>query len=34
MEDHLLACQQFLKESHKVTSLANERQINDIIVVL
>jgi hypothetical protein len=37
MDDHLLACQQFLKESHEITSLANERvlflkynDINDI----
>jgi hypothetical protein len=25
MDDHLLACQQFLKESHIVFRLANER---------
>jgi hypothetical protein len=25
MDDHLLACQQFLEESHEVTRLANER---------
>jgi hypothetical protein len=34
MEDHLLACQQFLKESHVVTRIGNERasclKINDI----
>jgi hypothetical protein len=34
MEDHLLACQQFLKESHEVTRVANDRatflKINDI----
>jgi hypothetical protein len=39
MDDHLLACQQFLTESHIVTRLANERpsyfnmnDINDISV--
>jgi hypothetical protein len=34
MDDHLLACQQFLTESHIVTHLANERasflNMNDI----
>jgi hypothetical protein len=34
MDDHLVACQQFLKESHLVTHLANERtsflNMNDI----
>jgi hypothetical protein len=34
MEGHLLACQQFLKESHTVARLDNERasflKINDI----
>jgi hypothetical protein len=34
MEDHLLGCQQFLKMSHEVTHLDNERasllKINDI----
>jgi hypothetical protein len=39
MDDHLLACQQFLKENHIVTRLANERasflnmkDINNILV--
>jgi hypothetical protein len=27
MEDHLLACRQFLKESHKVTRFANEQAL-------
>jgi hypothetical protein len=34
MEDHLMACQQFLKKSHKMTRLPNELpsflKINDI----
>jgi hypothetical protein len=34
MDDHLLACQQFFKESHEVTRIANEQasflKINDI----
>jgi hypothetical protein len=38
MDDHLLACQQFLTESHIVTLLANERasflNINDINDIL
>jgi hypothetical protein len=34
MDDHLLACQRFLKESHTVTRLAKERasllEINNV----
>jgi hypothetical protein len=30
MHDHLLACKQFLKESHEVTLLANERALMNV----